>query len=86
MTTTKMSRKAFVARLEEVGIYASKVVAHNDGSFEFRNGYFYHNPGSDERRLVQAQAAFPEATVKQEDCFNRWPKDSWIATIIKFPA
>lgn len=81
-----MTRKQVVAKLEAADISYDKLVAHpNENSVEFRNGYFYHHREQDARNLAKAQAAFPEATVRQSDHFAPWPKDSWIATIIQFP-
>lgn len=79
-----MTCKQFVAKLEEAGIHCDKVVAHRDGSFEFRNGYFYPHRKADAQRLELARAAFPAAEVKQHDHFASWPSDSWIATVVRF--
>ena len=79
-----MTRKQFIAKLGDAGIHCDKVVAHRDGTFEFRNGYFYHNREADAKRLAAAKAAFPEAEVKQLDHFAVWPHESWIATVVTF--
>lgn len=80
-----MTRKQFIAALDAADISYDKVVAHKDGSIEFRNGYFYHHRDFDARQLAKAQATFPGAEVKQHDHFASWPKDSWIATVVQFP-
>ena len=80
-----MTRKEFIAALEAADISSDKVVTHKDGSFEFRNGYFYHHREFDSRQLERARAAFPSAEVKQHDHFASWPNDSWIATVVTFP-
>jgi hypothetical protein len=77
-----VTRKQVVKRLEDAGIYYDKLVAKKDGTFEFRNGYFYHHREFDASNLAKAQAAFPTATVTQSDHFAAWPNESWIATII----
>ena len=79
-----MTRKQFIAALDAAGISYDKVVAHKDGSIEFRNGYFYHHREFDARQLEEAQAAFPGAEFKQHDHFASWPKESWIATVVHF--
>ena len=81
-----MTRKEVFAKLAAADIHYDKLVAHpKENSFEFRSGYYYHNRERDARNLADAKAAFPEATVTQEDHFAAWPKDSWMATIIRFP-
>ena len=79
-----MKRKEFIQALDAVGIDYDKVVAHKDGSMEFRNGYFYHNVQFDAKQLGKARAAFPGAEVVQHDHFAAWPTDSWIATVVTF--
>ena len=79
-----MTRKQFIQALDEAGISYDKVVAHKDGTYEFRNVYFYRSRDFDARQLQQAQDAFPGSDVKQHDHWAVWPRDSWIATVVTF--
>ena len=77
-----MKRKQVLATLEEAGIHFDKLVARKNGSFEIRNGYFYHRREADEARLIKIKTLFPKANVFQQDHFAAWPRDSWMSTFI----
>lgn len=56
-----------------------RFVAHKDGSFTVRSGYFYRVQGTPpEAMLAEVRKAFPEAkAVSVGDYWNPWPRDSY---------
>lgn len=56
-----------------------RFVAHKDGSFTVRSGYFYRSQGlKPEVMLAEVRKAFPQAqVVSVGDFFNAWPRESY---------